>query len=70
LFELHLAKSINHKAPYYSFHHSLVTSFLFGPDILVSSLLSHTLSTCSSLNIRDQVSRPPSLHSLLWGYFY
>jgi hypothetical protein len=29
-----------------------------GPNILLSTLLSDTLSTCSTLNARDQVSQP------------
>jgi hypothetical protein len=33
-----------------------VTSSLFGPNILLSALFSNTLSLCSSLNVRDQVS--------------
>jgi hypothetical protein len=35
-----------------------VTSSLFGPNISLSTLFSNTLSLCSSLNIRDQVSHP------------
>jgi hypothetical protein len=31
---------------------------LFGPNILLSTLFSNTLSLCSSLNVRDQVSHP------------
>jgi hypothetical protein len=34
------------------------TSSLLGPDILLSTLLSNTLSLRSSLNVRDQVSYP------------
>jgi hypothetical protein len=30
---------------------------LFGSNILLSSLFSDTLSLCSTLNVRDQVSR-------------
>jgi hypothetical protein len=41
-----------------SFLHSPVTSSLFGPNILLSNLFSNNHSLCSSLNIRDQVSRP------------
>jgi hypothetical protein len=41
-----------------SFLHSLVTSSLFGPNILLSTLLSVTLSLCSSLNVRDQAPHP------------
>jgi hypothetical protein len=29
---------------------------LFGPDILLSTLFSNTISVCSSLNVTDQVS--------------
>jgi hypothetical protein len=39
-----------------SFLQSPVTSFLLGPNILLSTLFSITLSLCSSLNVRDQVS--------------
>jgi hypothetical protein len=35
-----------------------VTSYLFDPNILLSTLFSNTLSLCSSLNVRDQVSHP------------
>jgi hypothetical protein len=31
---------------------------LFGPNILLNTLFSNTLSLCSSLNVRDQVSCP------------
>jgi hypothetical protein len=39
-----------------SFLHPPVTSSLFGPNILFSTLFSNTLSLCSSLSVRDQVS--------------
>jgi hypothetical protein len=35
-----------------------VTPSLFGPNIVLSTLFSNTLSVCSSLNVRDQVSHP------------
>jgi hypothetical protein len=41
-----------------SFFQSPITSSLFGPNILLSTLFSNTLSLCSSLNVRDQVSHP------------
>jgi hypothetical protein len=41
-----------------SFIQPLVTSSLFGPNILLSTLFSNTLNLCSSLNVRDQVSYP------------
>jgi hypothetical protein len=34
-------------------------SSLFGPNILLSTLFSNTLSLCSSLNVRDKVSHQP-----------
>jgi hypothetical protein len=37
---------------------SLVTSSLFGPNTFLNTLFSNTLSLCSSLNVRDQVSHP------------
>jgi hypothetical protein len=41
-----------------SFLQPTVTSSLYGPNILLSTLFSNTLSLCSSLNVRDQVSHP------------
>ena len=41
-----------------SFLHSPVTSSLLGPNILLSTLFSHTLSLPSSLKVSDQVSHP------------
>ena len=41
-----------------SFLHSPVTSSLLGPNILLNTLFSDTLSLRSSLNMSDQVSHP------------
>jgi len=41
-----------------SFHHSHVISAILGPNILLSTLFSYTLSVRSSLNLSDQVSHP------------
>ena len=41
-----------------SFLHLSVTSSLWGPNILLSTLFSNTLSLCSPLNLSDQVSHP------------
>jgi len=41
-----------------SFLHSPVTSSLLGPNILLNTLFSNTLSLCSSLSVSDQVSHP------------
>ena len=41
-----------------SFLHSPVTSSLLGPNILLNTLFSNTLSLRSSLNVSDQVSHP------------
>jgi hypothetical protein len=38
--------------------HSPVASSLLGPNILLSTLFSNTLSLCSSPSVRDQVSHP------------
>jgi hypothetical protein len=43
---------------YFRFLHPPTISSLFGPHILLSTLFSNTLSLCSSLNARDQVSHP------------
>jgi hypothetical protein len=42
----------------YSFLHSPVTWSLLGPNILLSTPFSNTLSVHSSLNVSDQVSHP------------
>jgi hypothetical protein len=46
------------KLLFIQFSPSPVTSFLFGPNILLNTLFSITLSLCPSLNVRDQVSHP------------
>ena len=38
--------------------HSPITSFLLGPNILLNTIFSNTLSFHSSLNVSDQVSHP------------
>jgi hypothetical protein len=47
-----------------SFLQPPVTSSLFGPNILHNTLFSNTLSLCSSLNVRDEVSHPYRLFAL------
>jgi hypothetical protein len=42
----------------YSFLHPPVTPSFFGPNILLNTLFSNTVSLCSSLNARDHVSHP------------
>jgi hypothetical protein len=42
----------------YSFLHSLVTSYLLGPNILLNTLFSNTLNLRSYLNVSDQVLYP------------
>jgi hypothetical protein len=41
-----------------SFLRPLVTSSLFGPNILLSTLFSYILSLCSAHNVRDKISHP------------
>jgi hypothetical protein len=41
-----------------SFPQSPIISSHFGPNILLSTLFSNTLSLCSSLNVKDQASHP------------
>ena len=60
-----------------SFLYSSITSSLLGPNILVSTLFSDTLSLHSSLNINDQVSHPydttgkiTALYIWIFSYFY
>jgi hypothetical protein len=48
-----------------------VTSYLFGPDILLSILFSNNLSLCFSLNVRDQVSHPSRTPGkIVYSHFY
>ena len=50
-------RSTDNSAPHYAlFFHSPVNLSLLGPNILLSTLFSNTLSLCSSLNVSDQVS--------------
>jgi hypothetical protein len=56
-----------------NFLHSPVTSSLFGPIILLRTPFSNTLSLCSSLNVRDQVSHPyktTGIIMVLYIYIY
>ena len=46
-----------------NFLHSPVTSSLLGPNILLNTLFSNTLSLHSSLNVSDQVSHPYKVQS-------
>ena len=41
-----------------NFPHSPVTPSLLGPNILLNTLFSNSLSLCSTLNVSDQVSHP------------
>jgi hypothetical protein len=45
-------------SPLCSFLQPPITSYPFGPNIHFNTLFSNTLSLCSSLNVRDQVSHP------------
>ena len=57
--EQYLVRSTDHSSPYYVvFLHSPVTSSLLGPNILLTTLFSNTLSLRSSFNMSHQVSHP------------
>jgi hypothetical protein len=47
-----------------------VTSSLFGPNIVLSTLFSNTLSLCSSLDDRDQVSHPYRTTNKICSFVY
>ena len=52
-------RSTDYSAPHYViFFYSPVTSSLLGPNILLNTLFSNTLSLRSSFNVSDQVSHP------------
>jgi len=52
-----------------SFLHSPVTASLLGPNILLNTLFSNTLSLRSFLNLSDQVSHPYKTTILLVAYY-
>jgi len=57
--EKYWVKCTDHAAPHYAvFFQSTVNSSFLGPNILLSTLFSNTVSLCSPLNMRDQVSHP------------
>jgi hypothetical protein len=55
-FCLYLAKNTSHEAPHSAVFSNLTSLHLFGPNILLNTLFSNTLSLCSSLNVTEQVS--------------
>jgi hypothetical protein len=55
---------------WYSFLQSPITSSLFSPNILCSTLFSNTLSLCSSLNVRDSSFTPIEKHSQNYSFVY
>jgi hypothetical protein len=62
------------RSSFWSFLHSPVTLYLLGPNILLSTVFSNTLSLHPSLNVSDQVSHPYKqadkiivLYILIWG---
>ena len=56
--EKYWVRSTNHLGPRYAI--SSVTSSLLGPNILLNTMFSNTLSFLSSRNFNDQVSHPSS----------
>ena len=56
--EQYSVSSTDHQAPNYIVFSTPLLPFLLGPNILLSTLFSNTLSQCSSFNVSDQVSHP------------
>jgi hypothetical protein len=56
--EQYSVSSTDHEDPHYEVFSSPVSSSLLGPNVLLNTLFSNTLSSRSSLNLRDQVSHP------------
>jgi hypothetical protein len=56
-------------SPFRNFLHSPVTSSLLGPNILLSTLFSNTLSLCSGPKVTDQVSHSKQLVQLWFCTF-
>jgi hypothetical protein len=57
-------------SPLRSFLYSHVSSSLLGPNILLSTLFSNTLSLCSSLNVRDPSLTPTRNNWQNYGSVY
>ena len=53
-----MVRSTDHEAPLYVVFTAPFTSSLLGTNILLSTLFSDAPSLCSSLNVRDHISRP------------
>jgi hypothetical protein len=51
-----LEKSTSYEAPHYAVFPASCHFIFFGPDILLNTLFSNTLSLCFSLAVRDKVS--------------
>jgi hypothetical protein len=51
-----------------SFLHHPVTSPLVGTDMFLSTVFPNTVSLCSPLNVRDQVSHPYKAAQLDWSH--
>jgi hypothetical protein len=52
----------------YSLLHPCVASSILGPNILLSTLFSNTLSLCSSLSVREIVPQLfEKIHRILWS---
>jgi hypothetical protein len=54
----------------FNFLHSPITSSLLGQNILLRTLFSNTLSLCSSLNVRAQVSHPYKISGRIIVFVY
>ena len=50
--------------------HSPFASSLLGPNILLSTVISNTLSLCSSLNLSDQVSHLHKTSNIIFLYLF
>ena len=62
-------RGTDHSAPRYAaFSIPLSTSSLLGPNTLLNTLFSNTLSLRSSLNVSDQVSHPYKTTENTWIY--
>jgi hypothetical protein len=53
-----------------NFVHYPVTSSLLRPNILLRTLFSNTLSLCSSLSVRDQVSHPYKTTGIIMALYF
>jgi len=63
-----MVSSTDHTSHYVVFSTPPLTSYSLGPNIILSTLFSNTLSLPSSLNVSDHVSHPYTIEKIIVLY--